>query len=97
VAQHLVEAGVDLNTPASRYGGTALHGAICCNHISIVRALLEAGADAGQSDSYKVNPLHTAAVGGYIDCARLLLQYGADRNALGKAGEKPIDWAMNGE
>ncbi|KAH4986916.1 hypothetical protein HBH69_015840 [Parastagonospora nodorum] len=97
VTQHLIEAGVDLNTPASRYGGTALHGAVCRNHIPIVRALLEAGADAGQSDWDKVTPLHTAAVEGYVDCAILLLQYGADRNALDKAGEKPIDWAIKGE
>lgn len=97
VTQHLIEAGVDLNTPASRYGGTALHGAVCRNHISIVRALLEAGANARQGDWDKVTPLHTAAVEGYVDCVRLLLQHGADRNALDKAGEKPIDWAMNGE
>jgi hypothetical protein len=97
VTQHLIAQGVDLNVPGSRYGGTALHGAVCRNQLPIIRMLLAVGADVNMNDWDKVTPLHTAAAEGYLDCVKLLLQYGADNNALDRGGEKPVDWATNAE
>lgn len=97
VTQHLIDQGADLDAPGSRYGGTALHGAVCRNQLPVIRALLEAGADVNKSDWDEVFPLHSAATEGYTDCVKVLLQYGANRHALDKGGEKPIDWAMNAE
>ncbi|KAI3329985.1 ankyrin [Ustulina deusta] len=93
IVRHLVDIGVDLNAPGSRYWGTALHGAVYRMHTPIVKLLLEAGADVNKADYLQVTPLHTAATLGDIELIRLLLHFSANTGATDGMGESPIDWA----
>lgn len=51
--QWMIEAGADVNRPsADLYAhGTPLHHAVCSGSLTTVRALVEAGADPGKTDS----------------------------------------------
>ena len=89
-----IEAGDDLDEPGSRYGGTALHGAVLRNHIGVINLLLSAGADPNHSDFNGVAPLHTAALYGYTTVMSLLLGSGASKQNLDNAGESAQDWAV---
>jgi ankyrin repeat protein len=90
----LIEIGVNLNSPGSRFGGTALHAAVIRHHTDVVKLLLEAGADSNQGDNNRATPLHTAAGHGKEDLVGLLLEYGADKEAMDEIGETAYDWAV---
>ena len=52
--------------------------AVAHNHVTILKLLLEAGADANQKwGEANVTPLNVAAMAGYAAIARLLIQHGA--------------------
>lgn len=85
-----------LNAPGSRFGGTALHGAVLREHLIVLKLLLEAGADPNQADWNFICPLHTAAGYGNIDVIEMLLEYGAKLDALDYEGKSPKDWAIRG-
>ncbi|RYP25105.1 hypothetical protein DL766_007134 [Monosporascus sp. MC13-8B] len=89
----LIESNAPLDLPGSRYGGTALHGAVYRLRVPIVELLLKAGADINRPDFLGVSPLHTAATLGSLDLIKLMLRYSADATALDGMGETPIDWA----
>lgn len=88
-----------LNSPGSRFGGTAVHAATIRHHLDIMDLLLSAGADPARGDFNNVTPLHSAASQGNMQTIRVLLRYGAPlttRDAL--AGKTPAEWAaMSGE
>ncbi|KAI1454806.1 ankyrin [Annulohypoxylon moriforme] len=94
IVEELIRLGTDLDLPGSRYGGTALHGAVYRLHTPIVKLLLEAGADVNKADFLKVSPLHTAATLDDIELIQLLLRYSANIKAIDDMGESPIDWAL---
>ncbi|OAL01344.1 hypothetical protein IQ06DRAFT_220549 [Phaeosphaeriaceae sp. SRC1lsM3a] len=94
VVGELLQSGADLNSPGSRFGGTALHGATLREHIAIMRLLLEAGANPSQADFNQVTPLHTATRIGNAEVIRLLLEYGAAKDAPDTLGQTPCDWAL---
>jgi ankyrin repeat protein len=94
MVKYLIDHGADLDAPGSRYGGTALHGAVLRHHIPVVEALLEAGALARQADFHLITPLHTAAAHGQVEIVKLLLQYGALRDAEIPGEGTPVDWAI---
>ncbi|KAI1276233.1 hypothetical protein F5Y07DRAFT_367646 [Xylaria sp. FL0933] len=93
IVERLVGLGVDLDAPGSRYGGTALHGAVYRMHTPVVKLLLDAGADINKADFLKVTPLHTAATLGDVELLKLLLDFSAKTDATDGMGESPIDWA----
>lgn len=68
---------VSINSRGSRYGGTALHGAVLREHPQVVKLLLEAGADPNRSDDNQVAPLHTAEIYWNVEVISLLLDYNA--------------------
>lgn len=68
---------ISINKPGSRYGGTALHGAVLREHAQVIKLLLEASADPNRCDHNHVPPLHTAVIYGNIEVVSLLLEYGA--------------------
>ncbi|KAI2464587.1 hypothetical protein F4781DRAFT_66341 [Annulohypoxylon bovei var. microspora] len=94
IVEELIRLDTDLNPPGSRYGGTALHGAVYRLHTPVVKILLEAGADVNKADFLKVSPLHTAATLDDIELVQLLLCFSADAKAVDDMGETPIDWAL---
>ncbi|KAI0808837.1 hypothetical protein GGR55DRAFT_680053 [Xylaria sp. FL0064] len=94
VTEGLIQSGVDINAPGSRFGGTALHGAALREHIGIMKMLLEAGANPSQADHNLIVPLHTAARVGNLQVLKLLLDYGASEQAVDSLGETPYDWAV---
>jgi ankyrin repeat protein len=93
VAHSLLETGVDIDAPGSRFGGTALHGAAYRQHLPVVELLLDAGAVVTKADFNKITPLHTAATLDDVDIISALLNHGAKTDALDEAGETPLDWA----
>ncbi|KAI0528394.1 hypothetical protein GGR58DRAFT_509423 [Xylaria digitata] len=93
IVKRLIRLELDLDAPGSRYGGTALHGAVYRMHIPVVKLLLDAGADVNKADFLKVTPLHTAATLGNIELLKLLLEFSANRDAIDGMGESPVDWA----
>jgi len=91
----LLHLGVsDISSPGSRFGGTALHAATIRDHVSVVKKLLDAGAEPGKPDFNGVTPLHSAASQGSLHVVRLLLEYGAPTDARdGMEGRTPYEWA----
>ncbi|MBP7635388.1 ankyrin repeat domain-containing protein [Candidatus Ozemobacteraceae bacterium] len=59
---------------------TPLHFAAQSGNVSIVRALLNAGADVNARNPQNITPLHLAAWDGNADIVSLLLEHGADIN-----------------
>lgn len=95
LVKNLLKNGDDVNTPGSRFGGTPLHGATLREHISIMKLLLESGADASKADFNCITPLHTAARVGNPEVIKLLMQYRASSSATDKLGKTPCDWAVD--
>lgn len=56
-------------------GQTALHYACSKNHPSIVKLLLENGAEINVQDKYGAAPVHRAAAQGHIDIVRILSEH----------------------
>jgi hypothetical protein len=75
--RYLIDQGVALDAPGSRFGGSAMHGAIIRGHLDVVKMLVEAGADVNCADFTYMVPLHQAAVQEQEDIALLLLEHGA--------------------
>lgn len=94
VVEELLRKGADVNSPGSRFGGTALHGATLREHTAIMKMLLEAGANPSQADFNTVAPLHTAARIGNAEVISLLLESGAAKDAQDTLGQTPCDWAL---
>ena len=59
-------------------GDTALTLAARFNHVSVVRALLAAGAGVDVRDAHRGTALMASAVGGHVEVIRELLAQGAD-------------------
>lgn len=79
--------GVD---PNASYGDgtTALHEAAEAGDVSLVRALIEAGADVSATTRIGAyTPLHLAAAAGHAEVVRTLLEAGADADASTDTGD----------
>ena len=84
----LLACGADPNARAPS-GEWLLHVAVRDQAIDMVRALLEAGADANAKDRDSGdNALHLAAYDGYEEGIRLLLEYGGDATQHDADGER---------
>lgn len=75
----LLEACDDINVQWG-YFGNALQGAILGGKLSLVKAVVEAGASFGQRGRFGY-PLRAAALSGRIEIVEYLLDQGADPNA----------------
>ncbi|KAG8185838.1 hypothetical protein JTE90_024812 [Oedothorax gibbosus] len=100
--QHLVNAGVDVNSqdsPESK--NTALHWAVCFGKPEAVQCLLELGASSSMVNGQGVTPLHEAVKRKNIAIIKSLLSSGADpmfKCSKGKYFDKtPLDMAEGNE
>lgn len=75
---------------ADRNGNTALHIACIVNHIEMVTALLEAGANPNLVNKDGYVPLHLACTVNDIEMATALLEAGANPNLVNKDGHVPL-------
>ncbi|UCH35115.1 MAG: ankyrin repeat domain-containing protein [Armatimonadota bacterium] len=76
--QLFLEAGMDPDTRAGEVGRTVLGAATEGGHADVVRALLEAGADANQKDWLGRTPLIIVAETDHADLVPMLVGAGAD-------------------
>jgi uncharacterized protein len=92
----LLYAGATLE-PLTRVGGyTPLHLAARSGHASIVRSLLERGADVDRWTSTGVTALHFAAQANDAEAIRALVMHGADINAAdGFQSRTPLVFAAS--
>ena len=91
----LLERGADVKQVARNpMQVTALHAAVAANQASVVRALLERGADVNARQQQGWMPLHEAAGGGKLEILDLLLEHGAKLNAKNDEGKTPLAIAM---
>jgi ankyrin repeat protein len=80
---------------ADEYGHTALHLAVYQTDVSLVRAVLAAGARVDARDANDMTPLMIAAGGGACDVARALIAAGADVHATtGPQQMQPLHMAV---
>src|SRR5258708_6392418 len=83
LAERLMKAGVDANTPAAEEGETVLMSASRVSNIEAVKALLDRGANPNAKESYKgQTALMWAAAEGHAEVIKLLLAKGADPKIL---------------
>ncbi|OHF02036.1 hypothetical protein CORC01_02615 [Colletotrichum orchidophilum] len=76
---------------------TALHRAVCSGNESMVRLLLERGADVAKQDGNGSTALHLAAESGSGELLQLLLEKSADPNATDYLGRTALFAAVLGE
>ncbi|XP_031567803.1 apoptosis-stimulating of p53 protein 1-like isoform X2 [Actinia tenebrosa] len=68
---------VDDPSLANNDGITALHNAVCGNHDSVVKFLVEYGCDVNLPDSHGWTPLHCSAANNNISVIKYLVEHGA--------------------
>lgn len=86
---------IRVNTPDVDSGSTPLHYASQRGFATIVKELLEAGADVTRSNYHGWSSLHTAATRGMYEVVLLLLEAGATSNALNRSDETPLHLAAS--
>jgi ankyrin repeat protein len=87
--------GLDYNEDPP-YCRTALFEATWRNHESIVKDLINQGAQVDLPDAQGSSPLHEAAYYGYLPLVELLLDNKADINRQDKKGQTPLFRAVQG-
>lgn len=94
VARYLHGKGAEIHAAATNGSGyNALTGAVASGHTSIVKWLLESGADANYRYASGYSPLLTAAANGHLEIVKMLLAHGADAGAKTNDGKSALDLA----
>ena len=70
--------------------GTSLHAGASGSHATVVRVLLDAGADPNNRQRHGYTPLHSAAANGDLESVELLLDAGADPAATNDERQTPL-------
>ena len=87
-ARLILESGADVNL------GSALFRAAYCNHVDVVRLLLEFRAEVDRrEDAYGKTPLMAASEEGHEEVCRVLLDAGADVDASEEKGRCALYYA----
>ena len=95
-AKLLLAKGADPNLAArNAMKVRAIHAACASGSLSIVRALLEAGADVNALQEKGFTPLHEAAATGKLELLRILLDHGANAELRTEDGKSALDLARD--
>ena len=86
-ARLILESGADVNL------GSPLVKAAFCNHVDVVRLLLEFRAEVDRRDRWGMTPLIAAAKEGHDECVRVLLDAGAAVDASEETGRRALYYA----
>ncbi len=94
-AKLLIQHGDEVDGLWTRHGGsyTPLINAIDMGDATMVRFLLDAGANIHGRDLRGLDPLSRAVLSNYKDVAAVLIEKGADVNAKDGAGMTPLQYA----
>jgi ankyrin repeat protein len=92
VVQKCLEKNYDIES-ADGHGHTSLSEASCQGHTSMVRFLLERGADPNHVNDERRSALYRAAYNGHVETVQLLLESGADPRIATKHSETAFDVA----
>jgi ankyrin repeat protein len=89
LVNHLIESGVNPNTPGRGIFRRALQHAVSSANFEIVKILLDSGADVNfrSSEWCDKTALEEAAGNNNVDLVHLLIAKGTDPNALGAADD----------
>jgi ankyrin repeat protein len=99
VARKLIEYNPAYINAGDETGWTPLHWASGSSHFrdgSVLRLLLEHGADINAQNQAGRTPLHLASYSGTLEVVRLLLEHGVDVEVKSNSGVTPLQEA-NGE
>ena len=88
-----VEASFSLNTTYSYGGESLLHVAAKKGNLSMVKLLIEQGANVNIQDESGNTPLHYAAANGKKDIVKYLLDNKADSSIVNVKEQKAIDYS----
>ena len=86
-ARLILESGADVNL------GSPLFNAAFCNHVDVVRLLLEFRAEVDRRNRWGTTPLIAAAKEGHDECVRVLLDAGAAVDASEETGRRALYYA----
>jgi ankyrin repeat protein len=94
-ATWLVNQGASVTLAADNKMGVApIHAATGGRHTSLLRMLVENGADVNARQQQGFTALHAAAQNGDSEAVRLLLDHGADRELRADSNQTPLDLAL---
>lgn len=88
--KRVINEGVIVNIHGTLSGRTPLHWATMYKHTSIVKLLLDAGANPNIVNFCCNTPLHLASMGGKTSIVKLLLEAGTNVNKVGYNGETSL-------
>ena len=95
VARYLRGKGAEINAVATNGTGyTALTGAVASSHASLVKWLVENGADVNYRYAKGHSPLLEAAANGKLEIVKTLLAHGADLNTRTDDGKNALIFAL---
>ena len=86
-ARLILESGADVNL------GSPLFNAAFCNHVDVVRLLLEFRAEVDRRNRWGTTPLIAAAKEGHDECVRVLLDAGAAVDGSEETGRRALYYA----